>query len=45
MCMCIIADSKQEAKQAEVEGSKTLQEKAKENTERVGDFVRGAMNG
>ena len=40
----MLADSRQEAKEAEVEGSKTLEEKAKDKTERVGDFVRGALN-
>lgn len=40
----MLADSKEEANQADVEGSKTLEEKAKDKTERVGDFVRGALN-
>ena len=42
MCVCL-ADSEQQAKQASVEGNKSLQDKAKENTAKVGDFVRGAL--
>ena len=42
--LLVLADSKEEAKEAKVEGSKTLEEKAKDKTERVGDIVRGALN-